>query len=107
MDALSQVGHAEFRHQYVVEFTNPPADLGQFARAIDQSLLDVNVDYSVKRKGDLGMTCVEVTDVPKGTFYEWMKQRGKLGGQHKIPVCANDRRYVDELLALVGEPTPR
>jgi hypothetical protein len=99
--------HRTGAHQYVVEFTNPPADLGQFARAIDQSLLDVNVDYSVKRKGDLGMTCVEVTDVPKGTFYEWMKQRGKLGGQHKIPVCANDRRYVDELLALVGEPTPR
>ena len=48
------------------------------------------------------MTTVELANVPKGTFYEWMKQRGKLGGQNKIPVCANDRRYVDELLDLAS-----
>ena len=88
-------------HQYVVEFNRPPAGgLEAFAAAIDAELLKVNNDYSVKRAGNLGMTPVEVTAVPKGTFYEWMKSRGKLGGQHKVPVCANDRRYVDELLAV-------
>jgi hypothetical protein len=92
-------------HQYVVEFDRPPqAGLEEFAEQIDRSLRQINHDYSVKRKGDLGMTRVEVTAVPKGTFYAWMKKRGKLGGQHKVPVCANDRRYVDELLDVAGEP---
>jgi hypothetical protein len=88
-------------HQYVVEFERSPEDLDAFAREIDRTLLRLNVDYSVKRKGDLGMTCVEVTPAPRGTFYGWMKNRGKLGGQNKVPVCANDRRYVEELLAYV------
>ena len=88
-------------HQYVVEFNRPPqGGLEAFAADIDKELLRLNHDYSVKRAGDLGMTGVEVTEVPKGTFYEWMKSRGKLGGQHKVPVCANDRRHVDELLAV-------
>ena len=95
--------HRVGAHQYVVEFAHPPHDIDAFARRIDDTLLSINVDYSIKRKGDLGMTMVEVVDVPKGTFYEWMKQRGKLGGQHKVPVCANDRRYVDELLELAGQ----
>jgi len=86
-------------HQYVVEFERAPeADLEPFAAEIDRKLQEINHDYCVKRKGDLGMTCVEVTAVPQGTFYDWMKARGKLGGQHKVPVCANDRQYVDELL---------
>jgi hypothetical protein len=90
-------------HQYVVEFDTPPgAGLDGFAAAIDAELIRLNHDYSVKRSGDLGMTAVEITEVPKGTFYEWMKSRGKLGGQHKVPICANDRRYVDELLAMAG-----
>ena len=86
-------------HQYVVEFNvPPPAGLDAFAAAIDTTLQALNHDYTVKRTGDLGMTCVEVAPVPKGAFYDWMKRRGKLGGQHKVPVCTNDRRYVDELL---------
>jgi len=85
-------------HQYVVEFHRLPADLEAFAAAIDAEMQRLNHDYSVKRGGGLGMTSVEVTSVPKGTFYEWMKRRGKLGGQHKVPLCANDRRYVDDLL---------
>ena len=91
-------------HQYVVEFHREPASgMAVFAKAIDSTLQSINVDYSVKRRGDLGMTAVEVTAVPEGTFYRWMKQRGKLGGQHKVPVCANDRRYVDDLLQLAPD----
>ncbi|MBI5723058.1 MAG: GH3 auxin-responsive promoter family protein [Planctomycetes bacterium] len=91
--------HRVGAHQYVVEFHDPPADMAAFARAIDAELLRLNNDYSIKRRGDLGMTGVEVTAVPEGTFYNWMAKRGKLGGQHKVPVCANDRKYVDEILA--------
>lgn len=88
-------------HEYVVEFDGPapPGDvLDRFAQAIDAKLIELNHDYEVKRRGDLGMKAVEVSAVPPGTFYEWMKARGKLGGQHKVPVCANDRTYLDELL---------
>jgi hypothetical protein len=85
-------------HEYVVEFARPPADEAAFADTIDATLQEVNVDYSVKRRGGLGMTTVEVRPVPAGTFYQWMARRGKLGGQHKVPLCANDRRYLDELL---------
>ena len=88
-------------HEYVVEFAAPPAGgLGPFAAAIDEELKRLNNDYTTKRKGDLGMTCPEITPVPRGTFYRWMKSRGQLGGQHKVPLCANDRRYVDELLSM-------
>ena len=95
--------HAVGAHQYVVEFEREPANLGAFAAEIDRTLQQVNNDYSVKRKGDLGMTTVEVSAVPSGTFYAWMKSRDKLGGQNKVPLCANDRRYVDELIATAAQ----
>jgi hypothetical protein len=91
-------------HQYVVEFEHPPeGGTEAFAEAIDDELKRLNHDYSVKREGDLGMTRVEVAEVPGGTFYEWMRRRGKLGGQHKVPVCANDRRCAEEVLAVARE----
>ena len=90
-------------HEYVVEFTRPPqGGLEVFARAIDRAAIAVNVNYRVKRDGDLRITAPEVRAVPPGTFYAWMKKRGRLGGQNKVPVCANDRRYADDLLRLVG-----
>ncbi len=96
--------HAVGAHEYVVEFAREPSGgLDAFARRVDQTLQRLNNDYSVKRKGDTGMTSVEVTPVPQGTFYGWMKQRGKLGGQHKVPQCANDRRYVDDVLDYAGK----
>lgn len=98
--------HLVGAHQYVVEFNVPPAaGIGEFASAIDARLKELNNDYTVKRTGDLGMTCIEVTAVPKGTFYAWMKQRGKLGGQHKVPICTNGRDYVDELVEDAERPT--
>ncbi|MBS3733577.1 MAG: GH3 auxin-responsive promoter family protein [Phycisphaerae bacterium] len=90
-------------HEYVVEFSQPPGEgVEAFAAAIDDALKRLNHDYAVKRGGDVGMTGVEVTQVPRGTFYAWMKQRGKLGGQHKVPVCANDRTAIDALRAAGG-----
>ncbi|HUU22517.1 MAG TPA: GH3 auxin-responsive promoter family protein [Phycisphaerae bacterium] len=98
----ADANHPVGAHQYVVEFDVPPqAGIDAFAAAVDAELQRTNNDYSVNRRGDLGMTCVEVTAVPKGTFYEWMKRRGKLGGQNKVPVCANGRKYVDDLLPVV------
>lgn len=98
--------HAVGAHEYIVEFERlPAAGLGEFASRIDEALKQQNHDYTVKRRGDLGMTGVEVQPVPAGTFYEWMKSRGKLGGQNKVPVCANHREYVDGLLEVSGRMT--
>ncbi len=92
-------------HHYLVEFERGPEgrDLSGFAGELDQALRDINMNYRSKRRGDSLIGPPEVAAVPAGTFYAWMKRRGKLGGQNKVPVCANDRRYVDDILAIVGE----
>ncbi len=82
--------------ELVVELNNPePNALQRFAQAFDESLKNQCVDYSVKRSGNLGMTPPRVTTVAMGTVHRWMASRGKLGGQHKCPRCANSRDYVD------------
>lgn len=82
--------------ELVVELNNPERGaLQRFAQAFDESLKSQCVDYSVKRSGDLGMTPPRVTPVTMGTVHRWMASRGKLGGQHKCPRCANTRDYVD------------
>lgn len=82
--------------ELVVELSNPePGALTRFAAAFDGSLKSQCVDYSVKRSGDLGMTPPRVTPVAMGTVHRWMASRGKLGGQHKCPRCANSREYVN------------
>ncbi|MBN1490528.1 MAG: GH3 auxin-responsive promoter family protein [Phycisphaerae bacterium] len=89
-------------HEYVIEFAAPPADVEAFRRAIDATLCACSQDYAIKRRGNVAMGCVEITLVPKGTFYAWMKQRNMLGGQHKVPRCANDRAHVDALRKVAG-----
>lgn len=73
--------------------------LAAFAKALDESMRKQNIDYNTKRIGDFGMAEPKVTVVPMGTFHRWMESRGKLGGQHKVPRCANNRDYVDAILA--------
>ncbi|MFM9957249.1 MAG: GH3 auxin-responsive promoter family protein [Phycisphaerales bacterium] len=73
-----------------------------FAQEFDQALRNRGVDYNIKRTGDLGMARAVVSAVPVGTFHAWMASKGKLGGQHKAPRCANNRTIVEELLATAG-----
>lgn len=77
-------------------------ELARFARAFDESIKAQNVDYTTKRGEDLGMAPPTITPVPPGTFHEWMRARGKLGGQHKCPRCANHREYVDAIASAIG-----
>lgn len=72
-------------------------DAAQFARAFDEALKAQNIDYTTKRTGDFGMTEPTLTVVPMGTVHRWMQSRGKLGGQHKVPRCANHRDFVDAI----------
>jgi hypothetical protein len=85
------------RHRYLVEFAEPPADLGQFAAALDAALCRINEDYAAHRGGDLTMLAPEVREIPTGGFADWMRSQGKLGGQHKVPRMDNTGRLTEEL----------
>lgn len=91
-------------HEYVVEFERmPDGGLPAFAQVADAALRSSNSLYAVNRAHDFAMTGPVITPVPRGTFMEWMRRRGKTGEQHKVPTCASDRRYADDLLALAAE----
>jgi len=88
-------------HEWVIEFDNQPANIDQFTRLMDQKLREINSDYDAKRYKDIALEMPKVYMAPEGTFYKWMKSRGKLGGQHKVPRLSNNRDYIDDLLALL------
>ncbi len=88
------------RHDWVIEFRKKPDSESAFAKVLDGALRKVNSDYDAKRTHDLALVELKVYSVPEGTFYQWMKKRGKLGGQNKVPRLFNSRQYVDELLAM-------
>lgn len=90
-------------HQWIIEFENEPASLNRFAEILDKSLQELNSDYEAKRYKNLTLEQIHLVAAPKGTFYRWMKMKGKIGGQNKIPRLANDRKYLDELLDLMQE----
>ena len=88
-------------HEWLIEFINPPSNIKQFQKDLDLALQSVNSDYEAKRYNSLALQELKIVSLPKGTFYNWMKLRGKLGGQNKVPRLSNTRKYVDELLELV------
>jgi hypothetical protein len=90
-------------HEWVIEFARQPENLMHFTQVLDSTLRDVNSDYDAKRYKDLALKLPVVHCVEEGTFYRWMKKRGKLGGQHKVPRLANSREYLDDILEMVEE----
>jgi hypothetical protein len=94
------------RHRYLVEFVRPPADLGCFAAALDAALCRLNEDYAAHRGGDLAMLSPEVWPVPRGGFADWLRAKGKLGGQHKVPRMDNSGQLTAELSRWAAPPSP-
>jgi GH3 auxin-responsive promoter len=88
-------------HEWVVEFSHAPNDFERFKYLMDSRLRDLNSDYDAKRYKDLALVAPVVHQVESGTFYRWLSQRGKLGGQHKVPRLSNSRDFLDEILILV------
>lgn len=84
-------------HRYLVEFVQPPRDLQAFARTLDETLCRANEDYQAHRAGDLTMRAPEVILVRRGGFAAWMKSKGKLGGQHKLPRMDNTGKLTEEI----------
>jgi hypothetical protein len=89
-------------HEWIIEFETQPKDFEQFIDVMDQTLREVNSDYDAKRFKDMALRRPKVHNAPTDTFYKWLKARGKLGGQHKVPRLANERKYVDEILEMLA-----
>jgi hypothetical protein len=86
-------------HEWVVEFSKAPKDLRIFVEILDRTLREINSDYDAKRSYDLVLIPPQLLVAPKGTFYAWMRARGKLGGQHKVPRLSNNREFIDGVKA--------
>jgi hypothetical protein len=92
--------NAKCRHQWLIEFSKSPNDLAQFAHILDQHLQELNSDYEAKRYKDITLQHLEIIPARQGLFNEWLKLRGKLGGQHKVPRLSNERTHIEQLLVL-------
>jgi hypothetical protein len=88
-------------HEWIIEFEKKPNEFERFVDILDETLRRINSDYDAKRFKDLALRRPIVRRAPEGTFFNWMKEKGKLGGQHKVPRLANDREYVDAILKVM------
>lgn len=93
--------HNRGAHEWIIEFEKNPDDMEHFISIFDGALKTINSDYEAKRHRNLSLEMPHMIAAPKGLFYEWMKRRGKAGGQNKIPRLANDREYLDQLTELI------
>ncbi len=89
--------------ELVIEWLDPAVPTAAFRDRFDASVKEQNVDYTTKRTDDVGMAPPIITTVPAGTFHRWLDERGKLGGQHKIPRCANHRDILEAVLDTAGK----
>ena len=92
--------NAKCRHQWLIEFSKEPDSLQRFADALDEKLQEINSDYEAKRSHNVTLQHLEVVKARPGLFNDWLKQKGRLGGQHKVPRLSNSRKNMDELLEI-------
>jgi len=97
---LFMLNAAQGKHQWFIEFEKMPSSLSEFARILDSTLQQLNSDYEAKRYRSMSLLPPEIIPAREGVFYEWLKEKGKLGGQHKIPRLSNQRTHIDQLLLL-------
>jgi hypothetical protein len=88
------------RHEWLIEFEREPENIEYFTAMLDNALQSLNSDYEAKRYKNMTLDTPLVRSVKKGLFYQWLKEKGKLGGQNKVPRMANNREYLDELLEI-------
>ena len=87
-------------HEWIIEFTKEPKVMAKFTEILDEALKGINSDYEAKRYLNMTLMLPLVHKAKKGLFYSWLKKKGKLGGQHKVPRLSNSRAFVEELLNL-------
>lgn len=84
-------------HEWMIEFQKRPDDLAVFQKKLDQNLQAVNSDYEAKRYNNMTLNELILNMARENLFYDWLKKKDKLGGQHKIPRLSNQRDYLEEL----------
>lgn len=92
------VGNEKGGHEWIIEFTKAPDNLERFVQVLDNTLKAINSDYEAKRHKDLALKLPVVHVARNGAFYDWLRSKGKLGGQHKIPRLSNDRTYLEDIM---------
>lgn len=93
-------GKEKGAHEWIIEFKTPPENMSYFEELFDNALKALNSDYEAKRYNNMTLNKPTIHSARPHLFYDWMKENGKLGGQHKVPRLSNSRKYVDELLRL-------
>jgi hypothetical protein len=88
-------------HEWLIEFEVEPGNKEEFIDVLDKTLKSLNSDYEAKRFHDMVLRRPVMQIMPNGTFYQWLKRKGKLGGQNKVPRLSNNRDYVEEILSQV------
>jgi hypothetical protein len=95
------------RHDWLIEFSRSPGDVENFAFILDRELRRVNGDYDAKRYRDMALLLPKIRLAPPKLFYNWLKSKGKLGGQYKVPRLSNSREYIDPILAMMAADAGR
>lgn len=90
-------------HEWLIEFEKSPLSLEYFTDVLDNALKSLNSDYEAKRYKSIALRLPVVRIMPNGLFYQWMKSKGKLGGQHKVPRLSNDRAFINEIDELLKQ----
>ena len=93
-------GKEKGAHEWIIEFKSPPDDLNSFTKLLDTALQEVNSDYEAKRFNNTTLNAPTIHHARERLFYDWLKEKNKLGGQHKVPRLSNTRDYLEELLRL-------
>jgi hypothetical protein len=86
-------------HEWLIEFEKEPQSMDEFVSELDSALQNSNSDYEAKRYKDIALRKPIVHSTPKGLFSSWLKSKGRLGGQHKVPRLSNERKYLEEILS--------
>ena len=92
--------HGHCRHQWLIEFSRPPADTEAFAEILDRALQQQNSDYEAKRFKNITLQRLQLVTARTGLFNDWLRSQGKLGGQHKVPRLSNTRDIIEQLLSI-------
>ncbi len=87
-------------HEWLIEFEKEPDDFNTFIFELDNYLKSINSDYEAKRHKNIALRLPVVHKLPRGTFTNWLRSKGKLGGQHKVPRLSNERNMLEEILAV-------
>ncbi|MDX5419981.1 MAG: GH3 auxin-responsive promoter family protein [Hymenobacteraceae bacterium] len=88
-------------HEWLVEFSRVPIDMQAFEKELNMQLQRLNTYYDDLITGHI-LRDLKIRTLPMGTFRNYMKSQGKLGGQNKVPRLSNDRKLAEGLLSITN-----